>query len=73
MQITSNTLGAQNMQHVMCHMVQRDSSASKSDRVEIAFISVLFHGLKLLTDESGEETGVPREKPDDKLPENATF
>ena len=48
------------MQHVVCHVVRRDSSAIKFVRVEIAFILVLFYWLKPLTDEGGEETGVPR-------------
>ena len=51
------------MQLVVCHMVLRDSSAVKFDRVEIAFIWVLFYWLKSLTDEAGEETGVPEKKP----------
>ena len=31
--------------HVMCHLVRRDSSAIKFDRVEIAFIWALFYWL----------------------------
>ena len=31
--------------HVTCHLVRRDSSAFKFDRVEIAFISALFYWL----------------------------
>ena len=31
--------------HVMCHLVRRDSSAVKFDRVEIAFIWALFYWL----------------------------
>ena len=48
-------------QHVICHVVRRDSSTIRSDRVEIAFILALFYWLKPLTDEGGEETGVPGE------------
>ena len=33
------------MQHVMCHMVWRDSSAVRFDRVEITFILALFYWL----------------------------
>ena len=33
------------------------------NRVEIAFILVLLYRLKQLTDEGGEETGVPGENP----------
>ena len=55
------------MQHVMCHLVRRDSSAVKSDRVEIAFILALFYWLKPLNNEGGEETRVPGEKPNNEL------
>ena len=48
--------------NVVCHLVLRDSSAIKFDRVEIAFIAALFYWLKPLTDEGGEETGVPGRK-----------
>ena len=34
--------------HVTCHLVRRDSSAIKFDRVEIAFIWALFYWLKAL-------------------------
>ena len=53
-QITCNTSSANHVQHVMCHLVRRDSSATKFDRVEIAFILVLLNWLKPLTYE-GEE------------------
>ena len=33
------------VQHVMCHLVRRDSSAIKFDRVEIAFILPLSYWL----------------------------
>ena len=51
MQIMCNTLSAYHMQHVVRKVEQRDSSDFKFDRVDIAFISALFHWLKLLTDE----------------------
>ena len=38
MMMVGNTSGASYVQHV-CHVVRRDSSAIKFDRVEIAFIS----------------------------------
>ena len=41
----------------------RDSSATKFDRVEIAFISALCYCLIPLTDKGRKETGVPRENP----------
>ena len=62
MQIMCNTTSAQHVQHV-CHLVRRDSSAIKFDRVEITFILALFYWLKLLTDEGREETGAPGENP----------
>ena len=49
------------MQHVVCHVVQRDSSAVKFDRFEIAFILAAIYWPNLLTDEGGEETRVPGE------------
>ena len=50
--------------NMLCgHVVRRDSSAVKSDRIELAFILALFYWLKRLTDEGGEETGVPGENP----------
>ena len=54
---------AYQVQPAVCHLVRRDSSAVKFDRVEIAFILALFYWLKPLTDEGGEETGVPGENP----------
>ena len=54
------------MQHVVCHVVRKDISAVKFDRVEIAVILVLFR-LKRLIEEGGEETGVHGETLDDEL------
>ena len=71
--ITCKTSSTCHVQHAVCHLVRRDSSAFKSDRVEIAFILTLFYCLKPLTDEGGEETGVPREKSRRRASENATF
>ena len=58
------------MQPAVYHLVRRDSSAIKFDRVEIAFILALFYWLKPLTDEDAEKiiqgaekTGVPGEPP----------
>ena len=61
-QIMCNRSSACHVQHV-CHVVRRDSSATKFDRVEIASILALFYWLKPLTAEGGEETGVPGENP----------
>ena len=55
--------GAHHMQHVVCHVVRRDRSATTFGRAEIAFSLALFYWLKRLTDEGGEETGVPGENP----------
>ena len=44
-QIMCNTSSACYVQGVVCHMVRRNSSAIKFDRVEIAFILALFYWL----------------------------
>ena len=49
--ITCNTSSGCHVQRVVRHLVRRDSSAIKFDRVEIAFISALLYWLKPLTDE----------------------
>ena len=49
--------------HATCHVVRRDSSAIKFERIEIVFILDLFYCLNHYTDEGGEETGVPKENP----------
>ena len=63
MQIMCNASSAYQEQHVMCHMVRKDTSAIKFDRVELIFTLALFYGLKPLTSEGGEETRVPVENP----------
>ena len=40
MQIASNALGVYHVQHVLCHVVRRDSSAAEFDRVHFF---VCFH------------------------------
>ena len=61
----------------MCHLVRRNSSAIKSDRVEIAFILALFDWLKPLPDEGLEGEGearkpeYPEKTPDDELQSHA--
>ena len=47
--ITCHTSSAYHVQRVVCHLVRRDSSAIKFDRVEISFILVLLYSLKPLT------------------------
>ena len=51
------------MQHDVCHIVRRDSSAIKFDRVEnhIYFSVILL--AEPLASEGGEETRVPGENP----------
>ena len=58
---------------VTCHVVRRDSSAIKFDRVEIAFILAFNLLAEPLTDEGEEETGVPGENPWRRASENATY
>ena len=42
--ITCNTSSAYHVQRVVCHIVRRDSSGIKFDRLEIAFILGYFIG-----------------------------
>ena len=51
---------AYHVQHVVCHVVRRDSSAIVFDRVEITFILDLFYWMKLLTDEGGGNQSIRR-------------
>ena len=57
----------------MWGVVRRDSSAIKFDRVEIAFVLAFIWLPEPLTDEGGEETGVPGENPLQRTSENATY
>ena len=45
--ITCNTTSAYHVQLIVCHLVRSDSSAIKSDRVEISFILALLYWLLL--------------------------
>ena len=63
MQNTCNTSNVYHVQLVVGHLVRRDSSAIKFHRAEIAFVLALIYWLEPLTNEVGEETGVPRETP----------
>ena len=49
------------MQHAVCHVVGRNSTALKFDRAGIAFISDVCHWLKPLTDQ-GEKTNRNKNK-----------
>ena len=44
-QITCNTSSGHRVQHAVCHVARRDSSAIEFDTVEIAFILALFYWL----------------------------
>ena len=57
--IMCNTWCAYHVQHAVCHLVRRDCSAVKFDRVEIMFILALFNCLKPFVNERGEKTGAP--------------
>ena len=59
--ITCSTSGAYHVQHVVRHVVRRESSVDICDRVEMASILALFHRLKPLIVEGVEETGVPED------------
>ena len=50
------------MQHVVCHMVQRDNSAIKFDSLNQIYFRFIYLA-EPLTSDGGEETGVPRENP----------
>ena len=52
---------------VTCHVVRRDSSAIKFNRVEIVFILAFLLLAEPLTDEGGEETEYPEKTPGDEL------
>ena len=56
--ITCNTSRAYHVQHIVCHLVRRDSSANKFDS---AFILALLCWLKPLTDDDKKATQLPRE------------
>ena len=51
------------MQHVVCEGTAQLLSLTELIRI----YSFFFYWLKPLADEGGEETGVPRENPDDEL------
>ena len=73
MQITRGTYVALATCCVTCHVVRRDGSAIKFDRVEIAFVFSFILLAEPLTDEGGEETGEPGENPWRRASENATY
>ena len=57
---------------VMCHMVGRDSSAIKFDSFNHTYLSFILLA-EPLTNEGGEETGVPGENPWRRASYNATY
>ena len=56
----------------MCHMVRRDSSAIKFDSLNCIYLNFILLA-EPLTNEGGEETGVPGENPWQWASENATY
>ena len=57
--ITRNASSSYHVQHVMCHLVRRDSSAVKFDRVEIVFILVLSYWLNHQAMKEGRKPEYP--------------
>ena len=55
------------MQHVMSHVVQRDSLAVKFDRAEIIFILALFYWLNHSPMMKGRKREYPKKTPDDEF------
>ena len=55
------------MQHVVSHVIGRDSSAIKFDRVEIEFMLALLYWLKPLPAEEGRKPEYPEKTPGDEL------
>ena len=53
------------MHPAVCHLVQRDNSAIKFDRVEIALILALFYWLKPMKE--GRKPEYREKTPDDEL------
>ena len=66
-QITCNTSGMHHVRHVLCHMVQRDSSTITFHNAEISFNLALCYWLKPLTHEGWRKPQYPEKTPDDKL------
>ena len=73
-QITCNTSSAYHVQRAVCHLVRRDSSAVKFDRVEKAFIlAFYFYWLKPLTNEGGGKAEYPGGKKKNKTTSFSLF
>ena len=66
-QITCNTSSAYRVQHAVCHLVRRDSSAVKFDRVEIAFILALSLLAETINIKEGRKPELPEKTADDEL------
>ena len=67
MEITRNTSGAYHVQHAVCHVARKESSAVMSDRLKIAFVLALFYWLKHSPMEEGRRVEYPEKIPDDEL------
>ena len=66
-QITCNVSSAYHVLCAVCHLVRRDSSAIKFDRVKIVFILALFHWLIHLLMKEGMKPEYLEKTPDDEL------
>ena len=73
--VSSYANHVQHIERATCHVAKgiKGSSAIKFERGEIAFILAVFYWLEPLTDEGGEETGVPGENLSWQASENATY
>ena len=60
------------MQNIVCHAVRRNSWTVKSDSLNSIYCRFILLA-ELLTDEGGEETGVPGENLRRQPSENATY
>ena len=56
MQITCTTFSAYHAQHALCHLVRRDSSATKCDSLNRIYFKLYFLGAEPLTDEEYQES-----------------
>ena len=67
MQIPCSTQSAYHVQHVVCHVVRRDSSAIKFDGVEIVSILALFYQLNHKPIKERRKPEHPEETSNDEL------
>ena len=72
-QTMCNTSSTYHAQHVVCHIVRKDNSATKFDRVKIAFISTLFYWLNYQLMKEGRKLEYPPPSPQPGNPPNPRF